>query len=149
VLALRASKGMIWDPADPDSISAGSFFTNPIVSENFARGLPADAPRWPTEPERAAQVLPLGAPIPPLTGAGEYLVKLSAAWLIERAGISKGFAIPGSGAAISRKHTLAIVNRGHATAHDVVQLANFVQTRVMSEFGVMLHPEPVLVGIQL
>ena len=149
VLALRASKGMIWDPADPDSVSAGSFFTNPIVSENFARSLPADAPRWPTEPERPAQVLPLGSPIPPVSGGSEYLVKLSAAWLIERAGISKGFAIPGSGAAISRKHTLAIVNRGDATAHDVVQLANFVQTRVMSEFGVMLHPEPVLVGVSL
>jgi UDP-N-acetylmuramate dehydrogenase len=149
VIALRASKGMIWDPADPDSISAGSFFTNPIVSENFARGLPSDAPRWPTEPERPAQVLPLGSPIPAPSGSSEYLVKLSAAWLIERAGISSGFAIPGSGAAISRKHTLAIVNRGNATAHDVVQLANFVQTRVMSEFGVMLHPEPVLVGVSL
>jgi len=149
VVALRAAKGMIWDPADPDSISAGSFFTNPIVSENFARALPSDAPRWPTEPERPAQVLPLGSPIPPVSGGSEYLVKLSAAWLIERAGISKGFAIPGSGAAISRKHTLAIINRGNATAHDVVQLANFVQTRVMSEFGVMLHPEPVLVGISL
>jgi UDP-N-acetylmuramate dehydrogenase len=149
VLALRASKGMIWDPADPDSISAGSFFTNPIVSENFARGLPPDAPRWPTEPERPAQVLPLGSPIPPLAGSSECLVKLSAAWLIERAGIARGFALPGSGAAISRKHTLAIVNRGHASAGDVVQLANFVQTRVMSEFGVMLHPEPVLVGISL
>jgi UDP-N-acetylmuramate dehydrogenase len=149
VLALRASKGMIWDPRDPDSISAGSFFTNPIVSENFARSLPADAPRWPTEPERPARVLPLGSPIPSPAGTSEYLVKLSAAWLIERAGISRGFAIPGSGAAISRKHTLAIVNRGNATAHDVVQLANFVQTRVMSEFGVMLHPEPVLVGLSL
>jgi UDP-N-acetylmuramate dehydrogenase len=149
VLALRASKGMIWDPADPDSVSAGSFFTNPIVSENFARSLPADAPRWPTEPERPARVLPLGSPIPPVLGASEYLVKLSAAWLIERAGITRGFALPGSGAAISRKHTLAIVNRGGASARDVVQLANYVQTRVMSEFGVMLHPEPVLVGIQL
>ena len=149
VLALRASKGMIWDPADPDSISAGSFFTNPIVSENFARGLPAESPRWPTEPERPAQVLPLGSPIPAVAVGSEYLVKLSAAWLIERAGISRGFSIPGSGAAISHKHTLAIVNRGHATAHDVVQLANFVQTRVMSEFGVMLHPEPVLVGISM
>ncbi len=152
VLALRASKGMIWDPADPDSISAGSFFTNPIVSENFARGLPGDAPRWPTEPERPARVLPLGSPIPPIPAgpsSGEYRVKLSAAWLIEKAGIARGFALPGSGAAISSKHTLAIVNRGHATARDVVQLANYVQTRVMSEFGVMLHPEPVLVGVSL
>ena len=154
VLALRASKGMVLDAADPDSVSAGSFFTNPIVSENFARGLPSDAPRWPTEPEPPAQVLPLGSPIPaaPTLGgpsSGEYLVKLSAAWLIEHSGISRGFALPGSGAAISSKHTLSIVNRGGATAHDVVQLANYVQTRVMSEFGVMLQPEPVLVGVSL
>ena len=65
MLALRASKGMVLDPADPDSVSAGSFFTNPIVSENFARALPADAPRWPTEPEPPARVLPLGARVPP------------------------------------------------------------------------------------
>lgn len=148
VKALRASKGMIWDPADPDSRSAGSFFTNPIVSENFARGLPDGLPRWPTEAETPARVLPLGAPIPSLM-TGNYRVKLSAAWLIERAGISRGFSLPGSGAAISTKHTLAIVNRGSATAREVVQLADYVQTRVMSEFGVMLRPEPVLVGVEL
>jgi UDP-N-acetylmuramate dehydrogenase len=149
VLALRASKGMVLDAADPDSVSAGSFFTNPIVSENFARGLPSDAPRWPTEPEPPAQVLPLGAAIPAAPSSGEYLVKLSAAWLIEHAGVSRGFALPGSGAAISSKHTLSIINRGTATAHDIVQLANYVQTRVMSEFGVLLQPEPVLVGVSL
>ncbi len=149
VLDLRASKGMVLDAADPDSVSAGSFFTNPIVSENFARGLPPDAPRWPTEPEPPAQVLPLGAPIPAAPASGEYLVKLSAAWLIEHAGITRGFALPGSGAAISSKHTLAIINTGHATANDIVQLANYVQTRVMSEFGVLLQPEPVLVGVSL
>jgi UDP-N-acetylmuramate dehydrogenase len=148
VLALRASKGMLWDPADPDSVSAGSFFTNPIVTEQFARGLPAEAPRWPTEPEEEARVLPLGADIPTIA-RGEYLVKLSAAWLIERAGITRGFALPGSGAAVSSKHTLAIVNRGHATAADVVQLAGFIQTRVLAEFGVNLHPEPVFVGVAL
>ena len=149
VIALRASKGMILDAADPDSVSAGSFFTNPIVSENFARGLPSDAPRWPTEPERPPQVLPLGSPIPPAPASGEYLVKLSAAWLIERTGIPRGFALPGSGAAISSKHTLSIINRGQATADDIVQLAGYVQTRVMSEFGVTLVPEPVLVGVSL
>lgn len=148
VLALRASKGMLWDPADPDSASAGSFFTNPIVSEQFARGLPADAPRWPTEPEEPTRVLPLGSAVPPVA-RGEYSVKLSAAWLIERAGISRGFAIPGSGAAISGKHTLAIVNRGGATAADVAQLAGYVQTRVLAQFGVILQPEPVLVGVEL
>lgn len=148
VLALRASKGMLWDPADPDSASAGSFFTNPIVTERFARSLPADAPRWPMEPEEEARVLPLGAEIPEVV-RGEYLVKLSAAWLIERSGIGRGFAIPGSGAGVSSKHTLAIVNRGSATAADVVQLAGFIQTRVLAEFGVNLQPEPVLVGIQI
>lgn len=148
VLALRSSKGMVWDPADPDSVSAGSFFTNPIVSEAFARTLPADAPRFPTEPEPEDRVLPLGSEIPPPpSGAAE--VKLSAAWLIERAGIARGFSLPGSGAAISSKHTLAIVNRGGASAADVVQLARFVQTRVESEFGVRLQNEPVLVGVQL
>jgi len=149
VLALRASKGMVLDAADPDSVSAGSFFTNPIVSEHFARSLPMDAPRWPTEPEPPARVLPLGAPIPAAPASGEYLVKLSAAWLIEHSGISRGFALPGSGAAISSKHTLSIINTGTATADDIVQLANFVQTRVMSEFGVLLQPEPVLVGVTL
>lgn len=148
VLELRGSKGMLWDPADPDSASAGSFFTNPVVSEEFARGLPADAPRWPTAPEEAARVLPLGADIPPLP-RGEYLVKLSAAWLIEHSGIERGFAIPGSRAAVSGKHTLAIVNRGGATAAEIVQLAGYIQTRVLSQFGVILQPEPVLVGVQL
>jgi UDP-N-acetylmuramate dehydrogenase len=151
VLALRASKGMVWNPDDPDSISAGSFFTNPIVSETFSRTLPADAPRYPTEPEEAPRILPLGSeiPVPDGPSSGEYLVKLSAAWLIERAGIERGFALPGSGAAISSKHTLAIVNRGNATAADVVQLAGYVRTRVLSEFGVGLQPEPLLVGVQV
>ncbi len=154
VLALRASKGMVLDPDDPDSVSSGSFFTNPIVSESFARGLPANAPRWPVTPPEPDVVigLPLGGvhplDIPPLAG-GPYDVKLSAAWLIENAGIRRGFALPGLGAAISSKHTLAIVNRGHATAADVAQLASFIQARVQAEFGVLLRPEPVLVGLTL
>jgi UDP-N-acetylmuramate dehydrogenase len=145
VLDLRRSKGMVLDPDDPDSVSAGSFFTNPIVSEAFARELPPDAPRWPQEPDEPARVLPLGSDIPPLASASRY-VKLSAAWLIERAGIARGFAIPGSRVGISSKHTLAIVNRGGARAAEVLQLADFVQTRVLSEFGVRLQPEPTLVG---
>lgn len=154
VLALRASKGMVLDPADPDSVSAGSFFTNPIVSESFARGLPAKAPRWPVTPPEPDVVIDLPAggvhplDIPPLAG-GPYDVKLSAAWLIENAGIRRGFALPGSDAAISSKHTLAIVNRGHASAADVVQLASFIQARVQAEFGVLLRPEPILVGLDL
>jgi UDP-N-acetylmuramate dehydrogenase len=151
VLALRASKGMVWNPDDPDSISAGSFFTNPIVSESFARTLPADAPRYPTEPEEPPRVLPLGSEVTVTDESepDEYSVKLSAAWLIERAGIERGFALPGSGAAISSKHTLAIINRDGATAADVVQLAGYVQTRVESEFGVRLQNEPILIGVQL
>jgi UDP-N-acetylmuramate dehydrogenase len=152
VLALRWSKGMLLDPADVDSHSAGSFFTNPIVSENFARSLPAAAPRWPTSPDERDVVVPLGQepaapPIP--AGSGEYQVKLSAAWLIERAGISRGFSLPGSRAAVSSKHTLALVNTGGASADEILQLARFVQTRVFAEFGVRLQPEPVLVGATL
>ncbi len=150
VLALRAGKGMVLDHDDPDSISAGSFFTNPVVSESFARTLPRGAPRFPVEAEEPPRVLPLGSEITPDDAAlDEYSVKLSAAWLIERSGIGRGFALPGSGAAISSKHTLAIINRGGATAADVVQLAGYVQTRVESEFGVRLQNEPVLVGISL
>ncbi|GIT80738.1 UDP-N-acetylenolpyruvoylglucosamine reductase [Leifsonia sp. LS1] len=154
VLSLRSSKGMVLDPADPDSVSAGSFFTNPIVSESFARSLPASAPRWPVtppEPDAVIGLRPGGVhplDIPPLAD-GPYDVKLSAAWLIENAGIRRGFALPGSGAAISSKHTLAIVNRGGGTARDVVQLASFIQARVQSDFGVLLRPEPILVGLVL
>ncbi len=89
VLRLRGSKGMVLDADDHDTWSAGSFFTNPIVSAAFAETLPAEAPRWP---------------------AGDD-VKLSAAWLIEHAGVHRGYAVPGSRAAISSKHTLALTNR--------------------------------------
>jgi UDP-N-acetylmuramate dehydrogenase len=129
VLALRAAKGMLLDPADPDSVSCGSFFTNPIVTENFARGLPTDAPRWLED--------------------DDIHVKLSAAWLIERSGIRRGFALPGSRAGISSKHTLAIVNRGGASAEEIGELARYVRTRVLSQFGVLLAPEPVAVGVSL
>ena len=150
VLALRASKGMVLDDADPNSVSAGSFFTNPIVSESFALGLPPDAPRWPQQPEQPALVVPLGNEPAVPAAAVDTTVKLSAAWLIEHAGITRGFALPGSGASVSKKHTLALTNAsGHATASDVAQLARYIQTRVMSEFGVVLHPEPVFVGLVL
>jgi UDP-N-acetylmuramate dehydrogenase len=76
-------------------------------------------------------------------------VKLSAAWLIEHAGIAKGFRLPGSRAAVSSKHTLALTNRGGATGDEVAELARYVQQRVQSEFGVLLHPEPVLLGLSL
>lgn len=132
VLGLRASKGMLLSPDDPDSVSAGSFFTNPIVAENFARALPPGAPRWILDPE-----------------APESPVKLSAAWLIEHSGIRRGFSLPGSRAAISSKHTLALVNMGGALAEDVAELARYVQLRVLAEFGIRLQPEPQLVGLQL
>lgn len=154
VLALRASKGMVLDPDDQDSVSAGSFFTNPIVSENFARSLPANAPRWPITPPEPDTVLGIegGVVYPqdiPALADGPYDVKLSAAWLIEQAGIRRGFGLPGSRAAISSKHTLALTNRGGATADEIVQLASYVQARVQAEFGVVLHPEPILVGMVL
>jgi UDP-N-acetylmuramate dehydrogenase len=149
VLGLRAAKGMLLDPNDRDSYSAGSFFTNPIVSENFARGLPAAAPRWPTSPEDRDVAVPLGEAAAVPATMGQYQVKLSAAWLIEKAGISRGFALPGSRAAVSSRHTLALINTGGASADEVLQLARFVQTRVFAEFGVRLQPEPVLVGVSL
>lgn len=124
VHGLRAAKGMVLDAEDPDTWSAGSFFTNPIVSAGFAESLPADAPRWP---------------------AGDD-VKLSAAWLIEHAGVHRGYALAGSHAAISSKHTLALTNRGDATAAQVAELARYVQLTVLNRFGVSLVPEPVVVG---
>lgn len=150
VLALRASKGMVLNPADPDTTSAGSFFMNPIVTENFARNLPEDAPRFPVTHEPQDRVLPLGAEVPELPSTqGPRLVKLSAAWLIENAGVRKGYRIPGSKAAISSKHTLAITNQGGATAAEVVGLATYVQAMVQSHFGIILHPEPNLIGVEI
>jgi UDP-N-acetylmuramate dehydrogenase len=153
VLTLRAGKGMVLDPADPDTYSAGSFFTNPIVTESFARTLPDTAPRWKqADVELPDRVIPLDeyAGVGPMPGA-EVLrtVKLSAAWLIENAGIHRGFRLPGSGAAISSKHTLAITNTGEATADEIGQLARYVVQRVQADFGVILHPEPVFVGFSL
>lgn len=149
VLRLRASKGMVLDADDPNSVSAGSFFTNPIVSESFARLLPRGAPRWVMQDEAPALAVPLGAEPAPPPPATERQVKLSAAWLIENSGIGRGFSLGGSRAAVSRKHTLALVNTGGATAAEIAELARYIQTRVMSEFGVVLHPEPVLVGLEL
>ena len=118
VLALRRGKGMVIDPADPDSVSAGSFFTNPILDAP-----PDGAPAWP-EPDGR--------------------VKTSAAWLIEQAGFHKGY---GNGrVGISTKHTLALVNRGGATTAELMALAREIAAGVHERFGVALHPEPVLVG---
>lgn len=147
VLALRTAKGMVLSD-DPDSVSAGSFFTNPVVSARFAGELPKDAPRWSVAPEPSATVLPLDADTPvPSLDRPVPRVKLSAAWLIEQAGIERGFALPGSRAAVSSKHTLALTNRGGATGEEVAELARYVQMRVENQFGVHLVPEPVLVGL--
>jgi UDP-N-acetylmuramate dehydrogenase len=148
VLRLRASKGMVLDADDPDTWSCGSFFTNPIVPENAARSLPVDAPRWPVQQPPPDVAVPLGAdPVAPQPEVGD--VKLSAAWLIERAGIARGFRLPGSRAAVSGKHTLAITNRGDASAEEVAELARYIRMRVEAEFGIGLVNEPVLVGLAL
>ena len=155
VLRLRAAKGMVLDPEDHDTWSCGSFFTNPIVTERFARTLPADAPRFPVGGvDRQDTVIPLealaaGVELPLAAPEREAKVKLSAAWLIDNAGVTKGFRLPGSGAAVSSKHTLAITNRGGANAAQVAELARFVVQRVQQEFGVILVPEPNLYGLEL
>lgn len=155
VLRLRAAKGMVLSAADHDSWSAGSFFTNPIVSERFAGSLPDNAPKFYVGGhEVSAAVTSLddlawGAPMQLPDEPAPPMVKLSAAWLIEHSGIPRGFRLPGSGAAISSKHTLAITNQGAASAADVAQLARFVIQRVQSEFGIILVPEPNLYGLEL
>jgi UDP-N-acetylmuramate dehydrogenase len=127
VLAIRRAKAMVLDPNDVDTRSAGSFFKNPVVSLADYERIAASS---------AGQV--------PNFAAGEGHVKLAAAWLIEHAGITKGFVL--GRAAISNKHTLALVNRGGATAADLLLLKEFVQRRVYERFGVELQPEPVMLG---
>lgn len=152
VLATRARKGMVLDADDPDTYSAGSFFQNAVVSASFARTLPAACPRWPVAPDLdPVLVIPLSAfdgYVPP-PAAVESDVKVSAAWLIEHAGVSKGFKLPRSRAALSSKHALALTNRGEATAAELAQLARYIQGRVQAEFGLVLQPEPVLVNVEL
>jgi UDP-N-acetylmuramate dehydrogenase len=136
VLGLRKGKGMVLDPADPDTRSAGSFFTNPVVTaEEFA------AVR-----ERAAARLGADVQVPGHPDARGN-VKLSAAWLIDRAGFTKGY---GDGPArISGKHSLALTNPGGATTKDLLELAREVRAGVEEAFGVRLVNEPVMVGVSL
>lgn len=152
VLATRRRKGMVLDPDDPDTWSAGSFFQNAIVSDAFARTLPAECPKWPMAPTlEPVLVIPLAAfdgVVPPPVGTSPD-VKVSAAWLIEHAGLGKGFRLPRSRAGLSTKHTLALTNRGGASAAELAQLARFVQQRVQAEFGLILQPEPVLIDVEL
>ncbi len=131
VLALRRGKGMVLDPADPDSVSAGSFFTNPIL----------DAGAFAALEERAAE-----HGRPPRFPEPDGRVKTSAAWLIERAGFERGRGNP-SGIAISSKHTLALTNRGDGTTAELLALAREIAGGVRDRFGVALEPEPTLVGV--
>ena len=134
VLALRRAKGMVIDPDDPDSVSAGSFFTNPLLSgDEFARleslaqeklGAEARPPRFPQPDGR---------------------VKTSAAWLIERSGFARSHGDPRT-VSISSKHTLALTNRGAGTSAQLLALAREVAEGVEREWGVALRPEPVLIG---
>jgi len=123
VLALRRSKGMVLDESDHDTWSAGSFFTNPVLAPD---AVPEGAPAWP-QPDGT--------------------VKTSAAWLIEHAGFERGHG--NDRAALSGKHTLALTNRGGATATDLVTLAREVRDGVRGRFGIELVNEPVLVGCAL
>lgn len=130
VLGLRRRKGMVLEPDDHDTWSAGSFFTNPILSPTAAARLPDGAPRFEQPDGR---------------------VKSSAAWLIAAAGFDKGYgADVGTGAArLSGKHTLALTNRGDATTADVLRLADHIRAGVYERLGVALVNEPVLVGCSL
>jgi UDP-N-acetylmuramate dehydrogenase len=152
ILQTRRLKGMVLDADDPDTWSAGSFFQNAVVTASFARTLPDECPRWPVSPDLdPVLVIPLAAfdgYVPP-PAAVESDVKVSAAWLIEHAGLRKGFKLPRSRAALSTKHALALTNRGNATAAELAELARFIQGRVQSEFGLILQPEPVLVNVEL
>jgi UDP-N-acetylmuramate dehydrogenase len=133
VRAIRQAKAMLLVEGDDDCRSAGSFFKNPIVSRAEADRIEA----------HASQIGPKETM--PRYQADEGLVKLSAAWLVEHAGIHKGYGHGPVG--ISRKHTLAIVNRGGATAQDIIGFKNEIQQRVLDVWGVRLHPEPVFVGL--
>ncbi|PWK73193.1 UDP-N-acetylmuramate dehydrogenase [Streptomyces sp. CG 926] len=136
VLRLRAGKGMVLDPTDHDTWSAGSFFHNPILTdEAYAAFLARAQDRL--GPDTA----------PPAYPAGDGRTKTSAAWLIDKAGFTKGY---GTGPArISTKHTLALTNRGEATTEDLLTLAREVVAGVHAAFGVTLVNEPVTVGVSI
>ncbi len=130
VRSIRAQKGMLIVANDPDSLSAGSFFKNPIVPlgalDRIAGALATQRDRIPYYP------------------AGEGTVKLPAAWLLEQAGFRKGYSL--GAAAISSRHTLALINRGHAKAGDVIALRDRIMEAVNGRFGIHLEPEPVFLG---
>jgi UDP-N-acetylmuramate dehydrogenase len=136
-LHIREAKGMVLREHDPDSRNAGSFFKNPILTPVQANGLEEQA--------RSSGVLAASEHIPRFaTAAGDE--KLPAAWLVERAGFSKGFTLGRAG--ISRKHSLALINRGGASAQEIVDLMHLIQDRIRILFGIDLQPEPVFVGFE-
>ena len=137
VIELRQRKGMVIDPADADTRSAGSFFVNPVL----------DAPAL-AAVEAAARARSGPQARVPHFAAGDGLAKVPAAWLIEQAGFGKGYN-PGDGARISAKHTLALVNAGTASTAALLALAREIRDGVRDAFGVSLAPEPVLVGVTL
>ena len=137
VIELRRGKGMVIDAMDPDTRSAGSFFVNPVL----------DAPALAAVEAAARSRCGAGTRVPHFD-AGDGLVKVPAAWLIERAGFGKGYSL-GDGARISSKHTLALVNSGSATTASLLALARQIRDGVRDVFGVSLTPEPVLVGATL
>ena len=126
VLSLRAGKGMVLDDADHDTWSVGSFFLNPVLAPGV------------TPPEGAVTF-----------AAANGGTKVSAAWLISAAGFERGYSLPGSRAAISGKHSLALTNRGDATSAELIELARAVRDGVRARFGITLEPEPRLVGCSL
>jgi UDP-N-acetylmuramate dehydrogenase len=133
VRALRAGKGMVLDPADPDTRSVGSFFTNPVL----------DGAAYALLRDRAD-----GLGEPPSWPAPSGVVKVSAAWLIDKAGFRKGYRGSG-GAAISSKHTLALTNPDAGSTAALIELAREIRDGVHDRFGVTLHPEPVLINCSL
>ncbi len=135
VLTQRSARGMVLDADDHDTWSCGSFFTNPILSADDMAQVR----------ERVRARLGADGPSMPEWAAHDGTVKTSAAWLIDKAGYTKGYGLPGP-AALSTKHSLAVTNRGSATASDVVALARELRAGVDAAFGVCLVNEPVLVG---
>jgi UDP-N-acetylmuramate dehydrogenase len=138
VIELRQRKGMVIDPADPDTRSVGSFFVNPVLDGAALAAVEAAA-RARCGPDTR---------VPRFPAAEEGLVKVPAAWLIERAGFGRGYD-PGDGARISAKHTLALVNAGSASTAALMALAREIRDGVRDAFGVSLAPEPVLIGVRL
>jgi UDP-N-acetylmuramate dehydrogenase len=154
VLTLRRGKGMVLDAADPDTRSAGSFFTNPVVSTSVFAAMAAQVSSAANGSAANGSAATDGA----ATGGGiphwpaqDGQVKLSAAWLIEHAGFGKGFRLPGDagGARISTKHALALTNPGQGSSASLIRLAREIKAEVFAAFGVELANEPVLVGVAL